>query len=82
MRVNLINGNGCLCDTCGRKVLPFENITVKCQKTVKGANYSKVSSDITQKQISKFHLCEKCYNKLESLLRSNIDKVEDKALYY
>lgn len=80
MRVNLVNGNGFLCDVCTKEIPPFNGIIVKCQKTEKGPKYPDVSSDIVQKQINKFHLCKRCYGKLENLLSSKAEKTKEIAL--
>lgn len=54
--------NGFKCDMCG-KYIPdmFECIKISASKSMRGANNSKVSSDIISKVLAVNHLCEKCY---------------------
>ena len=58
MRYSVVNGNGCVCDKCGKALSPDEAIKLKflVVKDSTGA-YS---------QINKMDLCKHCYDRMIS----------------
>lgn len=64
MRYSIENGNGAICDKCGKKLLPSQVIKLNSKMLIedpKGA-----STGIT-KTIGKVDLCINCYNKLQEI---------------
>lgn len=52
---------GAICDKCHVPIEPFDKIRVITIKHLKGKNFRRVSSDITQKTLATLDLCETCY---------------------
>lgn len=63
MRVAIDNGNGAICDKCGKSIIRREIIKLKFIQLSEDPN--KASSGI-YKQINKKDLCISCYNNLLS----------------
>lgn len=63
MRVGIDNGNGAICDKCGKSIIYRDIIKLKFMQLSEDSN--KASSGI-YKQINKKDLCISCYNNLLS----------------
>ena len=68
MRKSVVGGNGSQCDMCSIALKPFEAFRFTGQVLIPGSKYPGVSSDTVLKTKNKFHLCEKCYGKIITLI--------------
>ena len=65
-------GNGARCDVCNFILEPFETLRLCGLKLMPGPTYDTCSSDVRYKRISKFHLCQKCYNDIVDKIKPSV----------
>lgn len=62
-------GNGAKCDVCNRCLMPFDTLRLVGKQLVPGKTYETCSSDTKYIHIDLFHLCDRCYKKVTSMIK-------------
>lgn len=63
MRVSIDNGNGMMCDSCGRLIMPKSKEMVKCMCVTPHEDNAKASTGMMM-AIGTVDMCNECYQKI------------------